>query len=124
MSGLSLRTLCTRARAITAGSNIAERTGAESALSRALGNLLAVAENYPQLRAVENFRILQEELTSTENRIAYARQFYNDEVMRYNTVQSTFPSNLFVTVLGFSPANMFTAVDADRVEPALSRITF
>jgi LemA protein len=86
--------------------------------------LLAVAENYPQLRAVENFRILQEELTSTENRIAYARQFYNDEVMRYNTVQSTFPSNLFVTVLGFSPANMFTAVDADRVEPALSRITF
>ncbi len=105
-----------RAQAIVAGSNIPERTAAESALGGALGKLFAVAENYPQLRAVENFQLLQEELTSTENRIAYARQFYNDEVMKYNTAQSTFPRNLFATILGFSPGSMFAGMDADRAE--------
>ena len=105
-----------RAQAIVAGSNIPVRTAAESALSGALGKLFAVAENYPQLRAVENFQILQEELTSTENRIAYARQCYNDEVMKYNTTQSTFPRNLFVRMLGFSPASMFAGMDTDRAE--------
>ena len=105
-----------RAQAIVAGSNIPVRTAAESALSGALGKLFAVAENYPQLRAVENFQILQEELTSTENRIAYSRQCYNDEVMKYNTAQSTFPRNLFATLLGFSPASMFAGMDADRAE--------
>jgi LemA protein len=59
---------------------------------------------------------LQEELTSTENRIAYARQCYNDEVMKYNTTQSTFPRNLFVRMLGFSPASMFAGMDTDRAE--------
>jgi len=105
-----------RAQAIVAGSNIPVRTAAESALSGALGKLFAVAENYPQLRAVENFQILQEELTSTESRIAYARQCYNDEVMKYNTTQSTFPRNLFVRMLGFSPTSMFVGMDADRAE--------
>jgi LemA protein len=105
-----------RAQAIVAGSNMPVRTAAESALSGALGKLFAVAENYPQLRAVENFQILQEELTSTENRIAYARQCYNDEVMKFNTTQSTFPRNLFVKMLGFSPASMFAGMDADRAE--------
>lgn len=71
-------------------------------------------ENYPQLRAAENVQMLQEQLTSTENRIAYARQFYNDEVMKYNTAQSTFPRNLFAGILGFSPAAMFTADESDR----------
>jgi LemA protein len=105
-----------RAQAIVAGNNIPVRTAAESALSGALGKLFAVAENYPQLRAVENFQILQEELTSTENRIAYARQCYNDEVMKYNTTQSTFPRNLFARLFGFSPASMFAGTDADRAE--------
>jgi LemA protein len=105
-----------RAQAIVAGNNIPARTAAESALSGVLGKLFAVAENYPQLRAVENFQILQEELTSTENRIAYARQCYNDEVMKYNTTQSTFPRNLFVRMLGFSPASMFAGMDTDRAE--------
>jgi LemA protein len=105
-----------RAQAIVAGSNMPERTAAELALSEALGKLFAVAENYPQLRAVENFQVLQEQLTSTENRIAYSRQCYNDEVMKYNTAQSTFPRNLFVRMLGFSPASLFAAMDADRAE--------
>ena len=103
-----------RAQAISAGSNVAQRSTAESLLTAALGNLLAVVENYPQLRAVENMQILQEQLTSTENRIAFARQFYNDEVMKYNTRCSTFPRNLITGMLGFSFATMFAATDADR----------
>ncbi len=103
-----------RAQAVAAGNDIRERTAAELLLTGALGRFLVVAENYPQLRAVENFQLLQEQLTSTENRIAYARQFYNDEVMKYNTAQSTFPRNLFAGLLGFSPATLFAGSDADR----------
>jgi LemA protein len=97
-----------------AGGGVEQRSTAESVLTGALGNLFAVAENYPQLRAVESVTLLQEQLTSTENRIAYARQFYNDEVMKYNTAQSTFPRNLFARSFGFSPAAMFTAADSER----------
>jgi len=104
-----------RAQAVAAGGDVQQRSAAESLLTAALGKLFAVVENYPQLRAVENVHLLQEQLTSTENRIAFARQFYNDEVTKYNTTQSTFPRNLFAGLLGFSPATMFTALDADRV---------
>jgi LemA protein len=103
-----------RAQAITAGGNVIARSVAETALSSALGSLFAVVENYPQLRASENMQLLQEQLTSTENRIAFARQFYNDEVMKFNTMQSTFPRNLFASALGFSPAALFTAAETDR----------
>jgi len=103
----------TQAMAAARG-GIEQRSTAESVLTGALGNLFAVAENYPQLRAVESVMLLQEQLTSTENRIAYARQFYNDEVMKYNTAQSTFPRNLFARPFGFSPAAMFTAADSER----------
>lgn len=105
-----------RAEAMSAGENIQGRTTAESRLSTAVGRLFVVAENYPQLRAVENFLALEEELASTEDRIAYARQFYNDEVMRYNTAQTTFPRNLLSRVLGFSCATMFTADESDRLQ--------
>ena len=64
-------------------------------------SLFAVAEAYPDLRANENMLALQEELASTENRIAFARQFYNDAVMEYNTAQQTFPAVLFAAGLGF-----------------------
>ena len=103
-----------RSQAVAAGTSVQDRIAAESALTTALGNLFATAENYPQLRAVENFQLLQEELTSTENRIAFARQFYNDEVMKYNTAQSTFPRNLLSAPLGFARATMFAGNDADR----------
>jgi len=103
-----------RSSAIAAGNNVLQRSAAESALTAALSGLFARVENYPQLRAVESTQLLQEQLTSTENRIAFARQFYNDEVMKYNTAQTTFPRNLFAGLLGFSPATMFTAADADR----------
>jgi LemA protein len=103
----------TQAMAAASG-NVQERSEAESALTGALGNLFAVAESYPQLRAVESVQLLQEQLTSTENRIAFARQFYNDEVMKYNTTQSTFPRNLIARPLGFAPAAMFAAADNER----------
>lgn len=109
-----------RALAVAAPSgDLPQRIAAESALSGALGKLFAVAENYPQLRAVESVQLLQEQLTSTENRIAFARQFYNDEVMKYNTAQSTFPRNLFAGMFGFSQAAMFTAADGERAAVAV-----
>ncbi len=103
-----------RVNAIAAGGNVQRRSAAESALSAALGSLFAVVENYPQLRAVESTQLLQEQLTSTENRIANARQFYNDEVMKYNTMQATFPRSLFASMFGFSAATMFAAAEVDR----------
>jgi LemA protein len=110
-----------RTQAVAASTgNVQQRNDAESALSGALGKLFAVAENYPQLRAVESVQLLQEQLTSTENRIAFARQFYNDEVMKYNTVQSTFPRNLFAGMFGFSPGTMFTAQEGERANVDVS----
>ena len=109
-----------RTQAMAAGANVAERSAAESALTGALGKLFAVAENYPQLRAVESVQLLQEQLTSTENRIAFARQFYNDEVMKFNTAQATFPRNLFAGAFGFSPATMFAAQESERANVNVS----
>jgi LemA protein len=106
-----------RGQAMAAGNNVAQRSAAEALLTGAVGNLFAVAEKYPALRAVESMKLLQEELTSTENRVAFARQFYNDAVMEYNTVQSTFPHNLIAGMLGFAPATMFTAETAERTTP-------
>lgn len=109
-----------RTQAVASGNGtVADRAQAESALSGALSKLLAVAERYPQLRAVENVQLLQEQLTSTENRIAFARQFYNDEVMKFNTAQATFPRNLFAGLFGFSPATMFAAADSERANVAV-----
>jgi LemA protein len=101
-----------RAQALAADDNVEQRSAAEAALAATIGRLFAIAENYPQLRAAENVQILQEQITSTENRIAYARQFYNDEVMQYNTARSTFPRNLFAGMFGFSPSAMFTAEES------------
>lgn len=104
-----------RAKAVASASGtVADRVQTESVLTGALSNLFAVAEQYPQLRAVESVQLLQEQLTSTENRIAFARQFYNDEVMKFNTAQTTFPRNLIASIFGFSSATMFAAEEAER----------
>ncbi len=76
----------------------AEKGPAEGVLGGALANLFAVAEAYPELKANQNMLQLQEELTSTENKIAFSRQFYNDLVMRYNTTQQVFPTNVIVSL--------------------------
>lgn len=95
------------------GGAIKELVGAETALSGALGNIFALAENYPQLRASENMGRLQEELSSTENKVAFSRQSYNDEVMLYNTAQQQFPAVLFAGMLGHHPADLFEVESAE-----------
>jgi LemA protein len=102
-----------RARAIAAGS-VGEQGQAENMLTQALRSLFAVAENYPQLRASENFQQLQEELSGTESKIAFARQFYNDTVLRYNNARQTFPAALIAGALGFGPREYFEMDDQAR----------
>jgi LemA protein len=81
--------------------------GAESGLTGALGRLFAVAEAYPDLKANQNMMQLTEELTSTENKISFARQAYNDSVMGYNTKRETFPTNIIAGMFNFAPAELF-----------------
>jgi LemA protein len=107
-----------RQRAIAAGGNVPARAAAEGDLTRAVGSLLAVAEAYPQLRADRNALALQEELSSTENKIAFARQFYNDSVMEMNTARESFPASLVANAFGFQPAASFEIADpAERAVP-------
>lgn len=87
---------------------------ASNMMSDTLKTLFAVAENYPQLRANENFMMLQEELSGTESKIAYSRQFYNDSVERFNTLLLKFPTNTFAKWLGFTPKEFFEAAASER----------
>jgi LemA protein len=93
---------------------------AESGLSGALGRLMVVSENYPQLKADGQMRALMEELTSTENRIAFARQAYNDAVLAYNNGRETFPQVLVANTFGFVAADFFKVEnEAERAAPAV-----
>ena len=85
---------------------------AEGALGGALGRLLAVFEQYPDLKANQNVLGLQEELTSTENKIAFARQAYNDSVMEYNTRRESLPAAMFAGALGFGPAQLLESTES------------
>jgi LemA protein len=87
--------------------SIKELVNAETSLKGAMSNIFALAENYPQLRASENMMRLQEELSSTENKIAFARQAYNDQVLFYNTAQQKFPAVLVASAFGHHPAEMY-----------------
>ena len=102
-----------RARAIDAAS-VGDQAQAENQVTAGLRRLMAVAEAYPELRASENFQALQEELTGTESKIAYARQFYNDQVMRLNTLIGSVPSNLIARAFGFTPREFFDIEDPIR----------
>ena len=112
----------TQARAAAAGAQtIPERAQAESGLTAALGRLFAVSERYPDLKANQNFLALQEELTSTENKISFARQFYNDSVMNFNNKIEMFPSNIVAGMFGFEQAEFFEVEDeAVREAPKVS----
>lgn len=92
---------------ISAGGNIAEQAKAENLLTQTLRSLFALVENYPDLKANQNMLQLQEELTSTENKIAFARQYYNDEVMRYNSTLETFPVNIIAGKFNFKKEEFF-----------------
>ena len=104
----------TKARAqAEAASGVKDQAQAENQLTAGIRRLIAVAENYPQLKANENFLALQEELTGTESKIAFARQFYNDQVQSLNTLIQSFPSRIVASLGGFEPREFF-----DIEEPA------
>lgn len=98
---------------IQAGS-VKEQGQAENQITGALKSLFAVAEAYPELKANQNFMMLQEELSGTESKIAYSRQFYNDTVMAYNTLIQSFPSNMIANSFGFKESEYFPMEDAAR----------
>jgi LemA protein len=102
-----------RARALDANA-VPDQAQAENQVTRGIRQLFAVAEAYPELKANENFLALQEELTGTESKIAYARQFYNDQVMRLNTLIGSFPSSLVARAFGFTPREFFDIEDPAR----------
>jgi LemA protein len=105
----------TRARAgAEAASGVQDQAKAENELTAGIRRLIAVAENYPQLKANENFLALQEELTGTESKIAFARQFYNDQVMHLNTLIQSFPSRIVAGLGHFQPREFFDIEDPAR----------
>ncbi len=108
----------TAARAGLMNANgVKEISEANNQLSSTLKTLFAVAENYPELKANENFKELQAQLAQTEDKIAYSRQFYNDTVLMYNNKCQTFPSNIFAGMFGFKEADFFEAAGEARSVP-------
>ncbi len=95
---------------------VADSAAKENVLTGALSKLFALVENYPALRSNENVKQLQEELTSTENKISFARQFYNDIATTFNTSQQTFPGNFIASIFNFKPAELYEIQDASERE--------
>ena len=98
------------------GTGVGAQSKAEGELGSALSRLLVVVENYPDLKANQNFLALQEELTSTENRISFSRQYYNDSVLRYNNKTESFPSNMMAGMMGFKASEFFEVEAAEERE--------
>ena len=108
-----------RAKALTA-TGPADAAQKEGQLTQSLGRLLAVAENYPALKSNDSVKMLQEDLSGTENKVGFARQFYNDIATRFNTAQQVFPTNLAAGMLGFKPVELFEITEAaDRDVPTV-----
>lgn len=100
--------------ALMKAGNLKEKAQANNMLTSALKSLFAVAENYPQLQASENFRDLQRQLEDAEDKVAYSRQFYNANVLEYNTKIQIFPSNLIANIFAFKPFEFFAANEEER----------
>ena len=96
---------------------VSEKADLENQLSGALKTIMAVSENYPDLKANQNFNTLQEELRSTENKISYARQFYNDSVLKYQNKIEMFPTNIVAGMFGFKPEKFFEATEVEKENP-------
>ncbi len=109
-----------RSAAIAAGDDPAARGAAESALSRPVSRLIAVAEDYPDLKANENFLDLQRQLAETEDKIEMARRFYNGAVRELNTFVASFPVNLVAGAFGFSERGYFEIEKSDRIAPEVA----
>jgi LemA protein len=104
----------TKARAMLVTGTMADKAKADGEVSKALKSLFAVAESYPTLKANENFMQLQEELSGTESKIAYARQFYNDSALEFNAKLQKFPSNIIANMFNFTQKEFFKAEGAER----------
>ena len=100
--------------AAVSATGVADSAAKENALTGALSKLFALAENYPNLKANENVRQLQEELTGTENKVGFARQFYNDIATRFNIAQQVFPGNIIAGLFRFQPAELFEITEASE----------
>ncbi len=113
----------TKARsALMSASGPAQKADANNQLAAALKSILAVAEAYPQLRASENFKALQEEVTDTEDKVAYSRQFYNNVVMDFNTNLKVFPNVMLAPMFGFKPVEFFG--DVSEEEKKAPKVSF
>ena len=109
------KVIAARNSAVTAR-GVAETAEKENALTQTLSRLFALAENYPNLKANESVKTLMEELTSTENKIGFARQFYNDVATRFNTAPQVFPDNLIAQMFKFQPVELFQITEAAERE--------
>ena len=109
------RVVQARQRGIEA-SGVQEQGQAENMITGALRQLFALSESYPDLKANQNFLHLQEELASTENKIGFSRQYYNDTVQQFNTRQQRFPANVVAGMMGFEPADFFEVEEAEMRE--------
>ena len=111
----------TKARtSVMNASTVEETSAADNQLSGALKSLFAVAENYPDLKANSNFQQLQSELTDTEDKIAYSRQFYNDAVMKYNNACQQFPSSMMAKLFNFKEEEFFQAPESETAVPEVN----
>ena len=113
------KVISARTKAVSAGSTAA-KAEAENMLTQAIGKLFAVMESYPALKSNQNVMQLQEELTSTENKISFARQLYNDLVANYRTRLQVFPNNFVSSLFNFQTEEYFGAQEADRAVPAVN----
>jgi LemA protein len=109
-----------RNAAVAASGSPAQAGPAEAALTQATRGLFALVESYPQLKANDNVKQLQEELTTTENKIAFSRQFYNDSVNAYNNRRQSFPAVLAAASLGFGPIELFSMPETEREVPKIA----
>jgi len=111
----SIMTEVTKARAaMVSAKGLVDKVKANGVLENALGKLFAIAENYPNLKANENFLELQRELSTTEDRVAYARQFYNDSILSYNNLCKTFPGVFFAGIYGKKPREFLQIAEAEK----------
>ncbi len=101
-------------KALVGAKDLSGKVKADKALEGALGKLFAIAEGYPDLKANTTFLELQKELTATEDKVAYARQFYNDSILSYNNKCKTFPGNMFAGMYGFKPKDYVKITEAER----------
>jgi len=117
----TLRQVIEARNAAVSAKGIAEAAAKEGELSNVLTRLFALMENYPTLKANENVKGLQEELTSTENKVSFARQFYNDIATKFNIAQQVFPGNIIANIFGFKPSELFQIENAaEREVPSVN----